>query len=141
MIKVFLVLSLFLAFLPQSNAQSQENKILIEEYLKRSEQQKKTGLILLGAGVGSVILGTVLFSAAWSNGSDVTGGAGVLLMTAGSISTLVSIPVLISSASNGRKAAKVGIGTARFSEPQQVGFLGKPFPALSITLPLNSQKP
>lgn len=141
MIKVFLFLFLFIVFLPETKAQNQENKILIEEYLRRSEQQKKTGLILLGAGVGSVILGTVLFATAWSNGSEPIGGAGVFLMTAGSISTLVSIPILISSASNGRKAAKVGIGTDRVPVPQLVGLSGKAFPTLSIILPINSQKP
>lgn len=141
MVKAFLILSLFLVFLPEAKAQNQENKILIEEYLKRSEQQKKTGLILLSVGVGSVILGTVLFASAWSNGSEPIAGTGVFLMTAGSISTLVSIPVLVSSASNGRKAAKVGIGTARISGSQAVGFSGKTYPALSISLPLNSPKP
>ena len=141
MTKIFLILSLILIFLPKAKAQNQENKILIEEYLKRSEKQKKTGLIMLGAGVGSVIIGTVLFGTGWDDDSDFAVGSGAILMTAGSLSTLISIPILISSASNGRKAAKLGIGTARLTEPLPDGFSPKTYPALHFSIPLNSQKP
>lgn len=141
MAKFFLVLTLFFSFLSNVKAQNQESKILIEEYIKRSEQQKKTGLIMLGAGVGSVILGTVLFGVGWSDGNNAAGVTGVLLASAGSISTLVSIPILVSSASNGRKAAKLGISTAHFASPLPNGFNSKIYPALSFSIPLNSQKP
>ena len=139
--KVFLILALLFTFLPKVQAQSLESKILIEEYIKRSEKQKKTGLILLGAGVGSVIIGTVLFGTGWNDDSSFALGSGAVLFTAGSISTLVSIPVLISSASNGRKAAKLGIGTARLTEPLPNGFYQKTYPALHFSIPFNSQKP
>lgn len=138
----FLVLVAFLLFLPKAQAQQRlEEKILVEEYLKRSEQQKKTGLIMLGAGAGSVLLGTVLFGAAWNNGSDFAGGASVILLTAGSISTLISIPILVSSASSGRKAAKLGVGASQVKVPGLSGFTQKTYPAWSISIPLNSQKP
>jgi hypothetical protein len=140
--KFFFVTAAFLLFLPRIQAQqSQETKILIEEYLRQSEKQKKTGLIMLGAGAGSVILGTVLFGTAWNSGSNFAGGASVFLLTAGGISTLVSIPVLVSSASNGRKAAKLGIGTTRLEVPGSSVFLQKTYPTWSISIPLNSQKP
>lgn len=141
MTKIFLILSLILIFLPKAKAQNQENKILIEEYLKRSEKQKKTGLIMLGAGVGSVVIGTVLFATGWGDGSDFAVGSGAVLMTAGSLSTLISIPILVSSASTGRKAAKLGIGTARLTGPLPDGFFQKTYPALHFSIPLNSQKP
>lgn len=141
MSKIFFLLACLLVTTPIVKAQTNENKILIEEYLRRSEQQKKTGLIMLGAGLGSVLIGTVLFGVGWSDGSDVAGGSGVLLMTAGSISTLVSIPILVSSASNGRKAAKLGISTAQIAPPLPNGFFPKTYPAVSFSIPLNSQKP
>jgi hypothetical protein len=141
MTKLFLILSFFLAFIFQSQAQSQERKILIEDYIQRSEKQKKTGLIMLGTGVGSVIIGTVLFGTGWSDGSDFAAGSGAILMAAGSITTLISIPILVSSASNGRKAAKLGIGTARLSEPIPNGFYQKSYPALHFSIPIHSQKP
>lgn len=137
---LLVLISLFL-FLPKTQAQqSQESKILIEEYLDQSERQKKTGLIMLGTGVGSVLLGTVVFGAAWNSGSNFAGGASVFLLTAGSISTLISIPILVSSASNGRKAAKIGIGTTQLAAPVTGGFPQKTYPTWSITIPLNSQK-
>ena len=139
--KLFLILSLLLTFILQSQAQSQERKILIEEYIKRSEKQKKTGLIMLGTGVGSVVIGTVLFGTGWSDGSDFAAGSGAILMVAGSVSTLISIPILVSSAANGRKAAKLGIGTARLTEPIPNGFYQKTYPALHFSLPIHSQKP
>jgi uncharacterized membrane protein len=141
MAKFFLVLTLFFSFLSNVKAQNQESKILIEEYLKRSEQQKKTGLIMLGAGVGSVLIGTVLFGVGWSDGNNAAGVSGVLLASAGSISTLVSIPILVSSASNGRKAAKLSINTARLASPLPDSFPSKIYPALSFSIPLNPRKP
>lgn len=139
--KFFFVIAAFLLFLPKVHAQqSQENKILIEEYLRQSERQKKTGLIMLGAGVGSLILGTAFFGAAWNNGGNAAGVASVVLLAGGTISTLVSIPVLVSSASNGRKAAKLGIGTTQLSAPVSSGFSQKSYPTWNISIPLNSQK-
>ena len=141
MAKFFLVLTLLLTFGSQVNAQSQERKILIEEYLQRSEKQKKTGLIMLGTGVGSVILGTVLFGAGWNDGSEFAGGSGAVLIAAGSLSTLISIPILVSSAASGRKAAKLGIGTAQLGNPIPTGFYQKTYPALHFSIPLTPQKP
>lgn len=141
MAKFFLTLSLFLALFARAQSQSLERNILIEEYIKQSEKQKKTGLIMLGAGLGSVLLGTVLFGVGWGDGSDVAAGSGAILMTAGSISTLVSIPILVSSASNGRKAAKLGISTARIPTSQPTGFPSKIYPALSFSIPINSKNP
>lgn len=142
MCKVFLLIFAFLLFLPRIQAQqSQENKFLIEEYLRQSEKQKKTGLIMLGAGAGSVLLGTVLFGTAWNSGSNFAGGASAFFLVAGSISTLVSIPVLVSSASNGRKAAKLGIGTTQLAAPSSRGGSQKTYPSWIISIPLNSQKP
>ncbi len=140
--KVILVIVAFLLFLPRTQAQqSQENKILIEEYLRQSEKQKKTGLIMLGAGAGSVLLGTVLFGTSWNSGSNLAGGAGIFLFTAGSISTLISIPILVSSASNGRKAAKLGIGTTQLTAPNSREGGQKTYPSWIISIPLTSQKP
>lgn len=94
---------------------------------------------MLGAGAGSVILGTVL-GTAWNNGSNFAYGASAFLLVAGSISTLVSIPVLVSSAANGRKAAKLGIGTTRLATPSSSGLSQITYPTWSISIPLNSQK-
>lgn len=120
-------------------AQAPNNKILIEEYIKQSENQKKTGLIMLGAGVGATLIGTVMFGSAWSTGSEVVGGSGVVLLTAGVISTLVSIPIIISSASKARKAAKLSIQSRSLPDIQPAGLSSVIYPALSLSIPINSK--
>lgn len=139
--KFLTLLALFLVFSQNLKAQNAESKFLIEEYLRQSEKQKKTGLIMLGAGAGSVLLGTVLFGTAWNSGSNFAGGASAFFLVAGSISTLVSIPVLVSSASNGRKAAKLGIGTTQIAALGSMRGTQKTYPTWIISIPLNSQKP
>mgnify|MGYP006980370911 CR=1 FL=1 len=96
---------------------------------------------MLGAGLGSVVVGTILFGTGWSDGSDVAVGSGAILFTAGSISTLVSIPILISSASVARKGAKLSMGTSRISSVQSSGFSYRAYPVLSFSIPFNSQNP
>lgn len=121
-------------------AQDSSNKILIEEYIKQSENQKKTGLIMLGAGLGATVIGTVMFGSAWSTGSEVVGVSGAILVTAGVISTLVSIPIIISSASKARKAGQLSLdlNTARVLTPG--GNSPSIYPGLKLSVSLNSDK-
>lgn len=138
---LFVCFSLALLFLVQPIlAQQDSNQFLIQEYVKQSERQKKTGLVMLGAGVGAVVLGTVLFAAAWDSGSGFAGGASVFFLTAGSISTLVSIPIIISSASNGRKAGRLSMGLGQTQALQAPRFSPNAYPTISFSLPLNAQK-
>jgi hypothetical protein len=121
-------------------AQDSSNKILIEEYIKQSENQKKTGLIMLGAGLGATLIGTVMFGSAWSTGSEVVGVSGAILVTAGVISTLVSIPIIVSSASKARKAGQLSLdlNTARVLTPG--GNSPSIYPGLKLSVSLNSGK-
>jgi hypothetical protein len=121
-------------------AQDSSNKILIEEYIKQSENQKKTGLIMLGAGLGATLIGTVMFGSAWSTGSEVVGVSGAILVTAGVISTLVSIPIIVSSASKARKAGQLSLdlNTVRVLTPG--GNSPSIYPGLKLSVSLNSDK-
>ena len=121
-------------------AQDTSNKILIEEYIKQSENQKKTGLIMLGAGLGATLIGTVMFGSAWSTGSEVVGVSGAILVTAGVISTLVSIPIIISSASKARKAGQLSLGLISASAINPKGSSQITYPTLKISVNLNSAK-
>ena len=139
---LFVSSSLALLFLVQPiMAQQESNRILIQEYIKQSERQKKTGLIMLGTGVGAVVIGTVLFATAWNSGSEFAGGASLLFLTAGSISTVARIPILISSASNGRKAGKLSIGIGQTQALQAPGISARAYPTVGFSFPLNAQKP
>lgn len=137
--RLILVIVLLCFSFGKLHAQDSTNKILIEEYIKQSENQKKTGLIMLGAGVGATALGTVMFALAWSGGSEVLGGSGVVLFTAGAISTLVSIPIIISSASKARKAANLSIQSRSLPGIQPNGISSVIYPALNLSIPLNSK--
>jgi hypothetical protein len=117
-------------------AQQDPNKLLIEEFLRQSEKQKKTGLIMLGTGLGATVIGTAMFGAAWGGGSEFVGVTGAILFTAGSISTLVSIPILVSSASNGRKAGKLSLVTGRIPNLPNTATSTGLYPAVSFSIPL-----
>lgn len=60
MTKIFIILASFLLVSPKLFAQNQEEKLLMEEYIRQSENQRKTGLILLGAGLGAVAIGSAI---------------------------------------------------------------------------------
>lgn len=135
---VLLIVMLCLSF-GNLYAQESSNKILIEEYIKQSENQKKTGLIMLGAGVGATALGTVMFGLAWSGGSEAAGWTGIVLFTAGAVSTLASIPIIISSASKARKAAKLSIQSRSLPGLQPNGISSVIYPAINLSIPFNSK--
>ena len=84
---------------------SQSKEEMYDFHFEKHKKQKKTGLILLGSGL--VASGAGLLIAANSNifSDDGGFGTGAGLVLAGSVTTLVSIPYLISSGSNKRKAA------------------------------------
>jgi len=79
----------------------QSKKEMYTFYTSRHKKLKKTGLILLGAGVAATITGyTILYNQSWND--DWT--PGLLLFMGGAITTTASIPVLIIAGSNKRKA-------------------------------------
>jgi len=84
---------------------AQSNQEKYDLYFSKHKKQKKTGLILLGSGV--VATGAGLLIAANSNvlSDDGAFGSGAVLTLVGSVTTIVSIPYLISSGVNKRKAS------------------------------------
>jgi hypothetical protein len=75
-------------------------------YLKHKKQQK-IGWILLGAGLAATVTGGILsMSGGFSSGPTSQGQTGTVILGIGLTSSLVSIPFLISSGSNKRKARK-----------------------------------
>ena len=140
--KLLLLFFIFNLLLAKSLfAQQEPNKLLVEEYVRQSETQKKTGLIMLGAGIASTIAGTSMFIAAWGGASAAVGTSGVILFTAGSISTIISIPVIISSAAKGRKAAKMSLVSEKVIYFQNQGASSDFYPALNFSIPIPSLKP
>jgi hypothetical protein len=137
--KLILILAFLLSPFPELFAQNQDNKLLIEEYLRQSENQRKAGIIMIGAGAGTAALGVLLavFSNDWDSPAF---GGGVILFVAGSASAIVGIPIIVSSASKARKAGQLSLVTdsARVINPNVSSF--NIYPALKISVPLNSAK-
>lgn len=100
-----------------------------EGYLKKSKQQKTTAWVLLGTGVAMFALaapGNVSF--------ELLGTIAVI----GTLTTLGSIPLFISSAKNKRKANAITTFFKREALPviMQQSIVQKSFPAVSIKVNL-----
>lgn len=98
---------------------AQEN---YDYYLLKHKNQKTTGTILLvagllsaGGGIALMASNITLFSTEQSPGFK----AGTGLFFVGSAATIISIPVLVSSGTNKRKAEA-------FLSKENVGFIGSP---------------
>ncbi len=135
---VLIFVLLFSAFF-ELLAQNQETKFLIEEYIKQSEKQKKTAIIMMGAGAGAMALGALIANTANDLDSPAVGG-GIVLFFAGSASVIIGIPIIVSSSAKARKAGQLSLGlnSARVINPE--GSTKTTYPALKISVNLNSEK-
>ena len=78
------------------------NQEMYEFLMAKHKKQNKTGLILLGSGLAATGLGILIASNDDSLGSGFTAGA--LIYSAGVLTTISSIPVLIIAGTNKKKA-------------------------------------
>jgi hypothetical protein len=137
--KLVLIFAILFSSFYELIAQNLDTKFLIEEYVKQSEKQKKAAIIMIGAGAGTAALGLLLAYSANNLSDPALGVAGALLLV-GSASAIIGIPILVSSASKARKAGQLSLvlNSARVMNPE-----GSPqmiYPALKISVPLNSSK-
>ncbi|GAA0880300.1 hypothetical protein GCM10009119_32700 [Algoriphagus jejuensis] len=134
--KLLITLAFLFLTLPEVKAQNQDNQLLIEENLRQSEKQKKTGITMMIAGGAATAVGMMLaWNSAWDSAEF---GAGGFLMLAGSASVIIGIPIIVSSANKARKAATLSLSanSARMIRPN--GFSPQVYPALNLTIPLHS---
>lgn len=93
-------------------------------YIQKHHSQKVTGWVLLGTGVGMAIAGTAMVSQ--QSDKNGTEDVGTFLLVTGGATAIASIPVLISSGKNKKKATaimeagKVGIKGAAVNQPRYV---------------------
>ncbi len=84
------------------------NQKMYEFLMAKHKKQKKTGLILLGSGLAATGLGVLIIynDSDWFEDEDAGSdyAAGTILYTAGVLSALSSIPVLIIAGENRQKA-------------------------------------
>ena len=82
----------------------QSNQEMYDFHYEKHKKQKKTGFILLGSGVAASLAGVLIGSNSDSLYDEANLGTGAILVTAGALTTISSIPVFIVSGSNKRKA-------------------------------------
>ncbi len=113
-----------------------------QDYIEKSQKQKKTGVKLL---VGGVIVGTagaIIFnenfkiynSTKANDNGTIVGGA---MFAVGALAALGSIPYFISSSSNARNAAQISIRNEPFHGTKYAGNFPRSIPSLTYTIPLN----
>ena len=112
--KKFLILCLVLSYLISLkvtlNAQENPQNQIQDFYLRKSKNQKTTGLILAGAGTALILAGGYAFDKSWDEVSaTATDIAGFAVLT-GVLADLASIPYFISSCRNKKKAATFSLG-------------------------------
>jgi hypothetical protein len=71
--KLVLIFAILFSSFYELIAQNLDTKFLIEEYIKQSEKQKKTAIIMMGVGAGATALGFLLVYSAKSLDSPGTG--------------------------------------------------------------------
>jgi len=82
----------------------QFNQEKYDFHYSKHKKQKKTGFILLGSGVAASLAGVLIGSNSDSLYDEANLGTGAILVTAGALTAISSIPVFIVSGSNKRKA-------------------------------------
>ncbi len=137
--KKFLLFLLGLYFFTSISAQYADSLShrQASDFLNKANKQKTTGWILLGGGAGVAAIGFIVVSATlWD---DLTGGdskgtdAGSVLMSAGLISMVGSIPFFIASGKNRRKAAViVFIKMENSSQMNQYTMTEKKYPVVAL---------
>lgn len=115
-----------------------DQKFSRQDYLQKSEKQKKTGWIVLGSGAALIITGFIIGNSGEDEASFDKAMSGGLFIVAGSAATIISIPIFIASGRNKKKAAAATsyfeFRTENFTTASLPS--ARSFPALAIKLTL-----
>ena len=107
-----------------------------DDYLRKSDVQKKTGWTMLACGTTLIIVGAIIGG---GDDSDEMGygsnfETGTLLVGIGLATDLASIPVFIGSAKNAQKAATISFRNQRMFFDSQQGYARSFNPAIRLTV-------
>jgi hypothetical protein len=139
---IFFTLLFLISASSFSQQKNPERPSIQQDYLKKSEKQKKVGLILLLGGAGlittSVVIprGELVYDGTCIGGlcDDKYKNDGIksAFFIAGSISALSSIPLFIVSGKNRRKATSVSFKIEKTAHLYNQNFVYTSFPALRV---------
>lgn len=135
--KITLSLSM-LFFIINSFSQTQTTTFSKEYYLEKSKNQKKTGWIILGAGLGIAAVGGLVQlqhenQATNSFDFDFTGA---YIAIAGGVLSVASIPFFVNSSKNKKLAIAITIDNQNILLPQENNFAFKKQPSLCLRIEL-----
>ena len=121
------------SFAQQIPADTVKNKAY---YLEKRSSQKTTGWIFFGFGAAALITGTIMYSSQPLLESDKDNTGGVLVV-AGAIGMLASIPFFVSSHHNNLKAMQLSVGPImEKNDPLIQMYAGRYQPAISLKINL-----
>jgi hypothetical protein len=131
--KLFFILLFLGLSIPNFAQNSNTNQALLEELVKKSEKQFKSGMVLLGGGSALLIAAVAVPNRyEFINGTN-NRRANNLLTWTGILSISTSIPLFLSSGSNGRDAAKISLQSQALQTPLPNKTT---YPAISLRLPI-----
>jgi hypothetical protein len=115
----------------------QDTTLTKEYYWEKSKNQKTAAWVMLGGGVAISIVGIIGVNANYSLFEENSAADTYAVVTLiGTGLALGSIPLFIASGRNARKAANLSFKAQPVFSPQQMGFVRKVQPAISIQIPL-----
>ncbi len=111
------------------------------DYLKKSKNQKKVALIMLGSGATLVFTGIVIphgevTHTGFLDDDYKNDGIKSAFQLTGIVSMLGSIPLFIASSKTKRKAASLSISNEKIQSLQKASFAYKLVPAVRLTIRL-----
>lgn len=121
---------------------SQQPTSVNTDYLKKSKNQKKVALIMLGGGATLLLTGIIipkgeLIHSGFLDDTYKNDGIKGAFELTGIVSMLGSIPLFIASSKNKKKAAAISFKMETVPEVQQQSFVYHSYPALSFSIPIH----
>lgn len=115
-----------------------------QDYLDKSHNQKATGWIMMGAGIGVFVGGVIYTSASLldaeakslEGGTEEISAFGPVLIVAGAGLMIGSIPVFVASSRNHKTAMSLKASTGTIDLFKQSNFANPYYPAVSLVIPL-----
>ena len=147
--KKIIILTLLLTFATASFCQeitSKKQLVTQEGYLKKSKNQKKLGCILLASGAGLIVISSVISRGEVDGWSPISwdktytnDGVKAIFGLGGIVTMLSSVPFIIASGKNKRKANAMyaSFKTENASSPRGYKFSKINYPAISFKITLN----
>lgn len=116
-----------------------------QDYLSLSRQQQTRGFTLLGVGAASTVIGALLFEEnfclwCYTPAENTKATIGGVMMIAGSVGMILSIPSFVNSSKNARKAATVSLIRENLPGPRISQQVPANYPAIRVAIGISGDK-